>query len=65
LANTWPSQLTAIGQKRPLIAIKPLAINSGKSIMEKTAHAQSHPRRHGCFAYLKQAFIPPTYGDLL
>jgi hypothetical protein len=45
--------------------IKPLAINSGKSIMEKTAHAQSHLRRHGCFAYLKQAFIPPTYGDLL
>ncbi len=33
--------------------------------MEATAHAQSHFRLHECLAYLTQAFIPPTYGDLL
>ncbi|MEH6671520.1 hypothetical protein [Halopseudomonas sp.] len=55
----------AFGQKRLQIAIKLLAINSRKSIMEATAHAQSHFRLHECLAYLTQAFIHPTYGDLL
>jgi len=33
--------------------------------METTAHAQSHLRRHGCLAYLTQAFIPASFGDML
>jgi hypothetical protein len=54
-----------IGSYRPEAATNFLAINSRKSIMETTAHAQSHLRRHGCLAYLTQAFIPASFGDML
>ncbi len=50
---------------RPEAATNFLAINSRKSIMETTAHAQSHLRRHECLAYLTQAFIPASFGDML
>jgi len=53
------------GWFRPEAATNFLAINSRKSIMETTAHAQSHLRRHGCLAYLTQAFIPASFGDML
>jgi len=49
----------------PEAATNFLAINSRKSIMETTAHAQSHLRRHECLAYLTQAFIPASFGDML
>jgi len=55
----------ATGRKRPEAATNFLAINSRKSIMETTAHAQSHLRRHECLAYLTQAFIPASFGDML
>jgi len=53
------------GSNRPEAATNFLAINSRKSIMETTAHAQSYLRRHGCLAYLTQAFIPASFGDML
>jgi hypothetical protein len=54
-----------MGGYRPEAATNFLAINSRKSIMETTSHAQSHLRRHGCLAYLTQAFIPASFGDML
>ncbi|HHA3201558.1 TPA: hypothetical protein ACOFEL_006494, partial [Pseudomonas aeruginosa] len=63
LGRAW---LTKTGDRlRPEAATNFLAINSRKSIMETTAHAQSHLRRHGCLAYLTQAFIPASFGDML
>jgi len=55
----------AMVANRPEAATNFLAINSRKSIMETTAHAQSHLRRHECLAYLTQAFIPASFGDML
>jgi hypothetical protein len=60
-----PRLPVATGNNRPEAATNFLAINSRKSIMETTAHAQSHLRRHGCLAYLTQAFIPASFGDML
>jgi hypothetical protein len=45
-------------------SIKPLAIRRKTITMLATAHTQYPLWRHGCLAFLAQAFIPPHGGSL-